>query len=270
MANVRTDVEAEGAGPRDVAVVVEDVSHVFRPRSGNVEALSDVRFAVKEGTFLGLVGPSGCGKSSLLLIIAGLLRPTAGRVLLYSEPVERPRPDRVSLIFQEANLLPWKTSVENVEFPLELRGVPRTERRARAMELLLLVGLAGFAGQYPHELSGGMKQRVAIARGLIQNPRVLLMDEPFGALDEQTRMRMGRELLRIWEKTGTTILFVTHSLTEAVFLCDRVVIFSQRPGTVLEELTVDLGRPRTFGIMASERFGMLRDKIWRLIMTDED
>jgi NitT/TauT family transport system ATP-binding protein len=186
------------------------------------------------------------------------------------EVVTAPAPERVGVIFQEPNLLPWRSVLDNVAFPLELRGVARGERRARAQRFLELVRLADFAHAYPTELSGGMKQRVAIARGLIQDPKVLLMDEPFAALDEQTRLRMGSEVLRIWEATHKTVLFVTHNLTEAVFLSDEVVVLGTRPATVLDRLTIDLPRPRTYDVMATEQFGRLRDRIWRQIMQTDD
>jgi NitT/TauT family transport system ATP-binding protein len=184
--------------------------------------------------------------------------------------VTAPAPERVGVIFQEPNLLPWRSVLDNVAFPLELRGVDRRERRSRAQHFLELVRLADFAQAYPTELSGGMKQRVAIARGLIQDPKVLLMDEPFAALDEQTRLRMGSEVLRIWEATHKTVLFVTHNLTEAVFLSDEIVVLGTRPATVLDRVTIDLPRPRTYDVMATEQFGRLRDRVWRQIMQADD
>ena len=179
--------------------------------------------------------------------------------------VRGPQPGKIAVIFQDATLLPWKTAQENVEFPLDVQGVARAERRTRAGEMLELVGLAGFAGRYPHELSGGMRQRVSIARGLAQNPRIILMDEPFGALDEQTRIRMGQELLLIWEKTRKTILLITHSLTEALYLSDTVLVMSGRPGTIIETMTVDLPRPRHIDMMGSAAFGAARNHIWGLL-----
>jgi NitT/TauT family transport system ATP-binding protein len=169
------------------------------------------------------------------------------------------------VIFQEASLFPWLSTLDNIEFPLSLRGVPRQERRQRSEAMLRLVGLEGFGERYPHELSGGMKQRVSIARGLIQDPPLLLMDEPFAALDEQTRMTMGHELLRIWSTTEKTVLFITHSLTEAVYLADEVLVMSARPGRIIDHLSVTLPRPRSYDMMATETFGQLRDRIWQQI-----
>lgn len=169
------------------------------------------------------------------------------------------------MVFQEASLFPWLTAEDNVEFPLALQGVPKAERRAKAQDALKLVGLDGFGRRHPHELSGGMKQRVSIARGLVQDPPVLLMDEPFAALDEQTRMTMGDELLRIWAATGKTVVFVTHSLTEAVYLADEVIVMSARPGRIVDHLQVQLPRPRTYEMLSGDAFGALRDRIWRHI-----
>ena len=169
------------------------------------------------------------------------------------------------MVFQEPSLFPWLTAEENVEFPLALRGIDRKQRRTRAQEALQLVGLEGFGRRHPHELSGGMKQRVSIARGLVQDPPVLLMDEPFAALDEQTRMTMGDELLRIWAATAKTIIFVTHSLTEAVYLADEVIVMSARPGSIVDRLDVALPRPRTFEMLGGDTFGNLRGRIWRHI-----
>ncbi|OYX79336.1 MAG: nitrate ABC transporter ATP-binding protein, partial [Bradyrhizobium sp. 35-63-5] len=180
-------------------------------------------------------------------------------------PIPKPDPERVGVVFQEASLYPWLTAVENVEFPLVLKHSPRDERRARAEQMLKLVGLEGFGGRYPHELSGGMKQRVSIARGLVQDPPVLLMDEPFAALDEQTRMTMGHELLRIWSETSKTVVFITHSLTEAVYLADEVLVMSARPGRILDRVQIDLPRPRTYQMMATDKFGQLRERIWQQI-----
>jgi NitT/TauT family transport system ATP-binding protein len=249
-------------------ILVDGVSHAYATTDAEVRAIDDVSFAIPPGRFIGLVGPSGCGKSTLLLMMAGLLRATRGRVIVRGEEIARPEPTKIGVVFQEASLLPWKTAAENIEFPLKLRGAPPAERRARARELLELVGLAEFGGRLPHELSGGMKQRVAIARGLCQDPQILLMDEPFAALDEQTRMTMGAELLRIWDRQQKTVVFVTHSLTEAVYLCDEVLVMSHRPGRILERVVITLPRPRNYDMMATETFGRLRDRIWRMIRRD--
>jgi NitT/TauT family transport system ATP-binding protein len=247
------------------AVEVKGVGQVFRTSTQDVVALSDVSIEVKPGRFVVLVGPSGCGKSTLLTMMAGLLQQTSGTITINGAPIPQPDPDRIGVVFQEPSLFPWLTAEENVEFPLALRGVAKSERRARAQDALTLVGLDGFGKRHPHELSGGMKQRVSIARGLVQDPPVLLMDEPFAALDEQTRMTMGDELLRIWAATGKTVVFVTHSLTEAVYLADEVLVMSARPGRIVDRLQVGLPRPRTYDMLSGDAFGSLRDRIWRHI-----
>ena len=251
--------------PRAGSIQIRDVGQTFRTSTQDVEALSDVSLEVKPGRFVVLVGPSGCGKSTLLMMLAGLRQQTAGTILINDAPIPRPDPDRVGVVFQEPSLFPWLTAEENVEFPLTLRGVAKSERRGKAEAALKLVGLEGFGKRHPHELSGGMKQRVSIARGMVQDPPVLLMDEPFAALDEQTRMTMGDELLRIWAATGKTVVFVTHSLTEAVYLADEVVVMSARPGRIVDHLMIPLPRPRTYEMLSGETFGTLRDRIWRHI-----
>jgi NitT/TauT family transport system ATP-binding protein len=261
LANVTPLRPAQRAG----AIEIKDVAQVFRTGGTEVTALSHVSLEIKPGRFAMLVGPSGCGKSTLLMMLAGLREPTSGTILINGTPITKPDPDRVGVVFQEASLFPWLTAEENVEFPLALRGVAKADRRAKAEEALKLVGLEGFGKRHPHELSGGMKQRVSIARGLVQDPPVLLMDEPFAALDEQTRMTMGDELLRIWAATGKTIVFVTHSLTEAVYLADEVVVMSPRPGRIVDHLQVSLPRPRTYEMLSGDVFGALRDRIWRHI-----
>jgi NitT/TauT family transport system ATP-binding protein len=208
-----------------------------------VEVLGGIDLAVERGSVVALVGPNGCGKSTLLRVIAGLLPADAGAVEVEGEPVRGPDP-RVGLVFQEPRLLPWRTTLTNVAFPLEVAGRPVAERTARARDLLRLVGLAEWAEARPGELSGGMRQRVAIARALALEPSVLLLDEPFSALDALTRERFNVELLRLWERIGATIVLVTHSIPEAVFLADRVVVLSPRPAVVAADIAVDLPRPR--------------------------
>ena len=261
LANITPIKPAARAG----AVQLSGVGLVYKTSGQDVVAVSDVSIEVKPGRFAVLVGPSGCGKSSLLMMMAGLRHQTSGTISINGAPIDVPDPDRVGVVFQEPSLFPWLTAEENVEFPLTLRGVSRNERRAKAEEALQLVGLDGFGKRHPHELSGGMKQRVSIARGLVQDPPVLLMDEPFAALDEQMRMTMGDELLRIWAATGKTIVFVTHSLTEAVYLADEVIVMSARPGRIVDRLEVALPRPRTFEMLSGDAFGSLRDRIWRHI-----
>jgi NitT/TauT family transport system ATP-binding protein len=247
------------------AIEVADLSHIYAGREGQVPALEDISLTVEAGRFVVIVGPSGCGKTSLLMMMAGLRQQTSGGILCGGRPIAGPDPDRVGVVFQEASLFPWLTALDNIEFPLSIRHAPREERRARATAMLDLVGLQGFGTRYPHELSGGMKQRVSIARGLVQDPPVLLMDEPFAALDEQTRMTMGHELLRIWSQTAKTVVFVTHSLTEAVYLADEVLVMSARPGRIIDRIDITLPRPRTYEMMATDVFGRLRDRIWQQI-----
>jgi len=244
------------------AIHIEGLSHVY---GGTVPALEDISFDVPAGRFTVIVGPSGCGKTSLLMMLAGLRAQSQGTIHCLGRPIAEPDPLRVGVIFQEASLYPWLTALANIEFPLSLRGGAMQEHRKRAEAMLELVGLTGFGARYPHELSGGMKQRVSIARGLVQDPPVLLMDEPFAALDEQTRMTMGHELLRIWSTTSKTVVFVTHSLTEAVYLADEVLVMSARPGRIIDRIHVDLPRPRNYEMMATDVFGRLRDRIWQQI-----
>jgi NitT/TauT family transport system ATP-binding protein len=246
-------------------VELKGVTVTYGQGEGTLRALDETTLEVGSGDFIALVGPSGCGKSTLLMMLAGLRPPTSGTILISGEPIPEPDPNRVGVVFQEASLFPWLTAEENVEFPLALRGVAKAERRGKAEDMLKLVGLEGFGKRHPHELSGGMKQRVSIARGLVQDPPVLLMDEPFAALDEQTRMTMGDELLRIWAATGKTVVFVTHSLTEAVYLADEVAVMSARPGRIVDHLQVQLARPRTFEMLSGDAFGTLRERIWRHI-----
>jgi NitT/TauT family transport system ATP-binding protein len=261
LANVTALKPANRAG----AIQISGVGQVFKTSGGEVVALSEVSLDIKPGRFVVLVGPSGCGKSTLLMMLAGLRQQTFGTILINGAPIPKPDPDRVGVVFQEASLFPWLTAEENVEFPLALRGVAKVERRGKAEDALKLVGLEGFGKRHPHELSGGMKQRVSIARGLVQDPPVLLMDEPFAALDEQTRMTMGDELLRIWSATGKTVVFVTHSLTEAVYLADEVAVMSARPGSIVDHIQVPLPRPRTYEMLSGDAFGTLRERIWRHI-----
>ena len=230
-------------------------------RSARFTAVQDLDLEVPDGQFLAIVGPSGCGKSTLLDLVAGLTTPTSGRILLHGEPVSGPATDR-AVVFQQYALLPWRTARKNVELGLESVGVPRKQRARLADEHLDLVGLTGFADRYPHELSGGMKQRVAIARALAVDPRVLLMDEPFAALDAQTRESLQDELLRIWRATGKTIVFITHGIDEAVYLGQRVAIMSPRPGRLQSVRTIELDRDGDDDVRSSAQFGRLRHEIW--------
>jgi len=246
-------------------IKIENLRKVFEVRGGgNVVALNDVSFSVREGEFVCIVGPSGCGKTTLLKIIAGLERPTSGVVTLDGKPVSGPGRDRC-MVFQEYALFPWRTVLKNITFGLENLGIPKEERLKIAKRYIELVGLQGFEDRYPHELSGGMKQRVGIARALAIEPEVLLMDEPFGSLDAQTRNMLQKELLEIWEKTQKTILFVTHSVDEAVFLADKIVVLSARPAVVKEILEVDLSRMRD---RTSQEFNEVRSKVLRILQEE--
>lgn len=227
---------------------------------GGVLALADVSFAIAPGEFVCVVGPSGCGKSSLLKLLAGLRMPSQGEVLFEGDRLTEPR-RRIGIVFQKANLLPWRTVLENITLPLELVGTPAPDVRKRAQDLIELVGLTGFEGARPHNLSGGMEQRVAIARALIHQPDVLLLDEPFGALDALTRERMGAELLRIWNRYGKTVVMVTHSIPEALFLADRVLAFTPRPGRLRADLPIPLARPRSLDQTYSVEVGALAGQI---------
>jgi NitT/TauT family transport system ATP-binding protein len=270
MANVSTaNLSLVRDAPAKGAIEVANLSHIYDGRDGKVPALSDISLSVGAGRFVVIVGPSGCGKTSLLMMMAGLRHQSSGTIHIQGKPIDAPDPDRVGVVFQEASLFPWLSALDNIEFPMALRHAPREERAARATEMLNLVGLQGFGTRYPHELSGGMKQRVSIARGLVQDPPVLLMDEPFAALDEQTRMTMGHELLRIWSQTSKTVVFVTHSLTEAVYLADEVLVMSARPGRIVDRIAVNLPRPRSYDMMGTETFAKLRDRIWQQIRKGE-
>ncbi|MGC9468593.1 MAG: ABC transporter ATP-binding protein [Anaerolineae bacterium] len=228
----------------DVFLQIHEVAARFVGHLGELDALRDISFNVRRGEFVCLIGPSGCGKSTLLRIVAGLIQPNAGEVVLEQERRTAPSHD-VGLVFQQPTLLPWRTVKGNIALPLEMRRRPERDIHERVAELLELVGLSHFGDEYPANLSGGMAQRAAIARALAQNPEVLLLDEPFGALDALTREYMAFELLRIWEQTQRTVLMVTHSVEEAALLADRVVVLSPRPGRVVDIVSVELPRPRS-------------------------
>ena len=231
----------------------EHISVTFPSPQGGLGALDDVSFQVCQGEFVCVVGPSGCGKSTLLRVIGGLLSPTSGQVYLRGEPLNGPCGE-VGIVFQKANLMPWRTAMHNITLPLEIQGLDATLAQQQATDLIRLVGLEGFEQNYPHELSGGMAQRVAIARALIQDPEILLLDEPFGSLDALTRERMNLELLRIWETHRKTVVMVTHNIQEAILLADRVIVMTARPGQITVNLPVTLPRPRSQDVIYSVAF----------------
>jgi NitT/TauT family transport system ATP-binding protein len=247
-------------------LVARDLGLVFDQarEPGTPAVLQDVSFAVGRGEFVSIVGPSGCGKTTLLNIASGLLRATSGTIDVAGKPVNGPSLDR-AVVFQDASLLPWRTVQSNVMFGLECQGRVTAAAQERAAALIEMVGLSGFERYYPHQLSGGMRQRVNLARALLVDPEMLLMDEPFAALDAQTREVMQGELLRIWEQTRTTVMFVTHQISEAVYLADRVLVFGTRPGRILETVKVEVERPRPLSMKHDERLVGYERRIWSLI-----
>ncbi len=246
---------ADANVPTPAAVRLAEVRQVFAAQSGPMTALDDINLDIAPKEFVSLIGPSGCGKSTLLRVVGDLIRPTAGAVQIYGKPAHEARLGReYGMVFQAPVLFEWRSVEANVRLPLELMGMPRRQREARVTEMLDLVELGSFARHYPHQLSGGMQQRVAIARALALEPRLLLMDEPFGALDEMTRERLNSEVLRVWEQTGTTVIFVTHSIPEAVFLSTRVVVMSPRPGRITNVVDIDLPQPRNDQTRETERY----------------
>jgi len=244
---------------------LDGVGKTYRTRRGDVvRAVEDVTLHVAENEFVTLVGPSGCGKSTLLRLVAGLTPATRGAIRVRDTAVREPFPD-VGFVFQQPVLLPWRSVLDNVLFSVEMLGQPPRQYRRQAADLLELTGLGGFETKYPRELSGGMQQRVAICRALLPDPSLLLMDEPFGALDAMTREEMSLELLRVWEERRKTILFVTHSIPEAILLADRVVVMTARPGRIARVLTIDLPRPRTMELEFDPRFKAASDEVRSLI-----
>ena len=256
----------------DDKIIARNIRRVFQIKrkpneaASEFEAIKQLDLTVKQGEFLAIVGPSGCGKSTFLDMIAGLAKPNSGEIFMDGKLITGPALDR-GIVMQGYALFPWRTVRKNVEFGLEIKKVPQKERREISQQYIELVGLKNFEDRYPHELSGGMKQRVAIARALAYDPEVLLMDEPFAAVDAQTREVLQEELLRIWEKTRKTIVFVTHGIDEAVFLADRVAVMTANPGTIKEIVDINLPRPRD-GIRSSADFGWVRHKIWELLQNE--
>ncbi len=241
---------------------IRGVGKSFRAANGHtVHALSDVSLTLDEGEFVSIIGPSGCGKSTLFNIVGGMLTDFDGSVTVDGKEIRGPHRE-IGMVFQEESTYPWRTASRNVELPLEIAGVPASERRERAHKLIKLVGLEGFEDRYPGELSGGMKQRISIARTLAFQPRIMLMDEPFGALDEQTRLLLGDKILQIWQEIRQTTMLITHNITEAVQMSDRVVVMSHRPGRIKRIIDIDLPRPRSSENIADKAFGDYVGMIW--------
>jgi len=248
------------------------MTYAMRSPSGTVvelEAVREITHDLRMGEFVTIIGPSGCGKSTVLEIVAGLRKASRGDVYIWDQRITDPHPS-IGMVFQEESTFPWRTVMENVEFGLEVRGVPKKERQKTCQHVIEIVGLHGFEHSHPNALSGGMKQRVAIARALATDPEILLMDEPFGALDQQTRLFIGQELLRIWEATGKTILFVTHDINEAVYLSDRVLVMSHRPSVVKAVVEVDIPRPRDTTTITLERFHELTSALWEILREESE
>ena len=240
----------------DPIPVAQELQMTYTAPDVSLEALAQADMAVMPHEFVCLIGPSGCGKSTLLRLLGGLVKPTSGRVLYRGQPLTRPT-SSIGMVFQQPTLMPWRTVIQNTALPLQILGIPATERFERAAAMLELVGLGDFAQSLPRELSGGMQQRVSLARALIHAPDTLLLDEPFGSLDALTRERMNDELLRIWGQERQTAIMVTHDIQEAIFLADRVLVMSQRPGRILEEVMTGLPRPRSRSMMYDPRFAEL-------------
>jgi NitT/TauT family transport system ATP-binding protein len=246
-------------------IEARNIGLVFKSKDrAPVTALSNFNVEVGRGEFVSIVGPSGCGKSTFLNMLLGLIKPGAGEMRINGAPITGPGQER-AMVFQEFGLLPWRTVQANVELGLELKGIPAAQRAERGSELIKLVGLNGFERHYPHELSGGMKQRVGLARALATDPEVLLMDEPFAALDAQTRDLMQMELLQIWERTNKTVLFVTHSIEEAAYLSDRVIVMTARPGRTKNIVKIDLPRPRDYEMRLTPEFNEIKSRIWEVL-----
>jgi NitT/TauT family transport system ATP-binding protein len=246
----------------DVVISATGVERTFVSRGHAVHALGPIDLAVERGEFVAIVGPSGCGKSTLLRIVAGLAAPSAGELVIDRVDADSPL---CSMVFQDYGIFPWKTVLANVRLPLDIAGVTRARADDIARDWIVRAGVEGFESAYPATLSGGMRQRVALARAFVANPEILLMDEPFAALDAQLRLVLQQELLRVWEAHRRTILFVTHAIDEALLLADRVVVMSSRPGRILDDLAVPFPRPRTRAARAAAEFGALEDHIWRLL-----
>jgi NitT/TauT family transport system ATP-binding protein len=245
---------------REILIEGREVRKVYRTRDGDVETLKPLNFSISNGEFVSVVGPSGCGKSTLMKMVAGLLPITGGELLVSGKKVLGPQTN-VGIVFQSALLLPWRSVIDNILLQAEIRNLPKAASRARADQLMDMAGLQGFENKYPWQLSGGMQQRVAILRALLHDPPVLLMDEPFGALDAMTREKMNLELQRIWSASKKTVMLITHSIPEAIFLSDRVIVMSERPGSIAATYDIDLPRPRTLDMMGSPEFALHAKKV---------
>lgn len=263
----QADTESAGnvAGPPAPKLSAQGVA-LFYESVGKppTQALADITFDVQPGQFVTIVGPSGCGKTTFLMAVAGLVKTSSGTIAIDGNIVKKPGPDR-AVVFQDPNLLPWRTVLKNIEYGLQLRGQRKAEARATAMTFIEMVGLSGFEHHYPRQLSGGMRQRVNVARALATNPEVLLLDEPFAALDAQTREYMQSELLNIWSNAKKTALFITHQIDEAIYLSDRVIVFGRQPARVRADISIDLDRPRGLEVKKTAKFAAYEDQIWKII-----
>lgn len=264
MSTASARVQPRGTEP--VGLVADDVGLSYLSRTDvSVPAIVEINLTIGTGEFVVIIGPSGCGKSTLLQCMGGLLRPTTGQVYLRGAPVLNPMPGEASFVFQDYSLFPWRTAVDNAAIGLKFAGMPKKRRRQKALESLELLGIGHSAESYPSELSGGMQQRVAIARALVMEPTILLMDEPFGALDEQSRRTIGLEMSAALTGTGKTIVMVTHSLDEAIFWADRIIVMTPGPGRVAEEIRIPEKRPRTAGFLTSSCFERVRGQLLQLL-----
>jgi NitT/TauT family transport system ATP-binding protein len=260
-------MSAQATSPAAGSIALRDVQIAFGEGRNALRALDGIDLRIEPGEFVSVLGPSGCGKSTIIGAIAGFTQITAGELQVDAKRVAAPGPDR-GVVFQQHTLFPWKTVATNVEFGLKMRGIAKAERRATARDILARVGLGEFADHYPHQLSGGMQQRVALARVLVNRPRVLLMDEPFCSLDAQTRLQMQAMLLRLWHELHMTVVFVTHDVDEAVFLSSRVIVLTKRPARIKAEICVDLPRPRTHRVLTSPEFISLKRDALELLLTE--
>ena len=250
-------------------LIIQNLTITFESQEGQLTALKNLDLRVNPGEFLAIIGPSGCGKTTLLYALAGLLKPSEGKIFLNDQGVNGPGRERV-VVFQDATLLPWRNVWGNIAYGLESQGIKKSQKEEKVRHYLKLVKLSKFANYFPRQLSGGMKQRVNLARALACEPEILLLDEPFAAIDAQTRERLGQELLEIWEKTKKTFVFVTHQISEALFLADRVIVLSARPGKVKKELKIDFPRPRRLSLKWQRKFIEKEQLLWSLIEKGQD